>query len=142
MRAGMLIPILGLAACTSTPLPESGPIANRDYLIETGADDVSQTFAVSLQSMSNRDLCFARQSWPFPDGNWIGEGTFKIVSGDVSIAVPSENYGSCIGPSCTTRLKAHTKQTAKLNYAVFGEAGAITRLPDKRLEYSLALHFC
>ena len=142
MRTGVLILALGLVACTSPPLPESWPIANTDYLLKTSSDDLSQAFTIGLQSISNRDLCFLKKDWPFPDGNWIGERKFKIVSGAVSIDVPNENFGSCVGKSCTTRLKPHTERTAKLNYAVFGEPDTITRLKDKRLEYSLGLYFC
>jgi len=115
-----------------------GRSANPRYKLVISDQPDFRRFRLRLESLDDRPLCLDITRWP----NDIGQLHFGSVwatlrSTQGTYMARDENFGRCIGPSCTIHIKPRSSLTGFIGYSEFGNPKKIAKLSARRLQLDI-----
>lgn len=123
--------------------PVKPAIVDQDYTLTSAANDDLKRFDLELRSNSSRSLCISGADWPNKLGQVSGGSErAKVVYGSREISSRDTNFGSCVGESCTVKIKPRSLMRGFISYNEFEESSGLSEVPEKRLIYQIKPYFC
>lgn len=135
--------IAASALCSTAVLGSDGSGSTPRYeLIIKDRPDLKR-FTIALKSLDTRPLCLEITRWPNDIGHLhFGSVWVRLRSDEGVYAARDENFGRCVGPSCTLHIQPRSVLNGFIGYAEFGNPNKIMKLSRRRLEVDIAPVAC